>query len=121
MRVQMLRITGCSNSSFWYSGKVGAVVPLIGLDAGEYVTREPSGFVNIVKIADAELVDVIPSVPECVSASAPPVSYRVVVEIEFNRPAQLDKFDPKTLEQEAFSRVRDLLIYRKVDATVKVG
>lgn len=37
--------------------------PLLGKDSGEYITREPAGFVNIIKCADAELVDVAPTQP----------------------------------------------------------
>lgn len=119
---KMLMITGCSNSSFWYAGKAGSVVDYLGLDRGEYITREPSGFVNIIKFADAELVDVVPSVPECSPAvDAQPLSYRVVVEVAFNKPEQLELFDVKALEREAVSRLRDMLNYRGVDAVVALG
>lgn len=72
----MLRITGCSNSSYWYAGKTGDVVPLLGLDRGEYLTREPGGYVNIVKVGDAEVVNVTPVDP--VPACQP---YREAIEI----------------------------------------
>lgn len=62
--MKMLRITGCSDSSFWYAGKVGDVVQLIGLDRDEWITREPAGFVNIVKHCDAEVVNVVAAEPE---------------------------------------------------------
>lgn len=75
--MKMLRITGCSNSSFWYAGMAGAVVQFIGLDRDEYVTREPSGFVNIVKFCDAELVDVTVAEPE-----APPMVWRESMSFE---------------------------------------
>lgn len=117
--MQMLRITGCSNSSYWYAGKVGEVVQYLGLDRDEFITREPSGYVNIIKFADAELVDVIPSVPQCAPAvDVHPVNYRVVVEVVFNKPDQLDRFDVTILKREAVSRLRDMLIYRKIDAEV---
>lgn len=120
--MQMLRITGCSNSSYWYAGKIGSVVPHLGQDSGEYITREPSGYVNIVKCADAELVDVTPAVPKCVRAgSAARKHYRVSVEITFNQPDQLDRFDPSILEREAVTRLRDLLIYRKIDAEASLN
>jgi hypothetical protein len=61
--MQMLRITSCSNSSYWYAGKIGSVVQYLGLDRDEYITREPSGYVNIIKFADAEVVDVLPASP----------------------------------------------------------
>lgn len=122
MQVQMLRITGCSNSSFWYAGKIGAVVPHLGYDAGEYITREPSGYVNIVKCADAELVDVVPSAPTCVpTAGALPVTYRVVIDVMFTKPDQLTRFDPKLLEQEVFQRLCETLNFHGLDVKVTFG
>lgn len=119
---QMLMITGCSNSSFWYAGKVGAVVDYLGLDRDEYITREPSGFVNIVKLGDAELVDVVPSTPACAPVvSAEAVVYRIALDVAFNKHSQLDPVITTLLEREAFSRLRDLLIYRKVDAVVSLA
>lgn len=119
---KMLMITGCSNSSFWYAGKIGSVVDFIGSDRGEYITREPSGFVNIVKFADAELVDVVPSVPECAPVvDAQPLIYRVVVEVTFNKHEQFHRFDSKALEREAVMRLRDMLIYCNIDAVVALG
>jgi hypothetical protein len=119
--MRMLRITGCSNSSYWYAGKIGSVVPYIGEDAGEYITREPSGYVNIVKCADAELVDVTAIVPKCMGAvNSDRYHYRVSVEVTFNQPDQLDRFDPTVLEREAVTRLRDLLIYRKIDAVASL-
>lgn len=87
MAVQMLRVTGWSSDSYWYAGKAGEVFRLLGTDmaAGEYITREPAGYVNIIKFADAELVDVVPTVPKCdaVCAAAPGLAestYRIVIE-----------------------------------------
>lgn len=51
-----LRITGCSDRSMWYAGMVGQVVDLLGEDHREYLSREPAGYVNIVKKTDAEIV-----------------------------------------------------------------
>ena len=116
---QMLMITGCSNSSFWYAGKVGAVVDYLGLDRDEYITREPSGFVNIVKVGDAEVVDVVPSAPACAPAvSAEALIYRIAIDVAFNKHGQVDQAITTLLEREAFSRLRDMLIYRKIDAVV---
>jgi len=118
---KMLMITGCSNSSFWYAGKVGAVVDYLGSDRGEYITREPSGFVNIVKLADAELVDIVPSIPECAPVvDALPVTYRLVLEVKFNKPEQLSALTANSLEREVVSRLRDMLLCRRIDAVVAV-
>lgn len=81
--MKMLRITGCSNSSFWYAEKVGDVVQLIGLDRDEWITREPAGFVNIVKHCDAEVVNVVAAEPEV----AP------LAEIRLDRNQKLTGFD----------------------------
>ncbi len=51
-----LRITGCTDRSMWYAGMVGEVVDLLGEDRREYLSREPAGYVNIVKKSDAEVV-----------------------------------------------------------------
>lgn len=91
MVVQMLRVTGWGSNSYWYAGKAGEVFRLLGTDfaAGEYITREPSGYVNIIKFADAELVDVVPTVPtapesDAVCATAPgriESKYQIVIEV----------------------------------------
>lgn len=102
MTVQMLRVKGWSSDSYWYAGKAGEVFRLLGTDlaAGEWITREPSGYVNIIKFTDAELVDVAPAAPSCtapdspdlessarerlasdVSSSETPLTYRVVLEV----------------------------------------
>ena len=60
---------------------------MLGTDlaAGEWITREPSGYVNIIKFTDAELVDVVPTVPKCdaVCATAPAQveSKQIVIEV----------------------------------------
>lgn len=51
-----LKITGCKDSSMWYAGLVGQRVPFLREDLDCYLSREPAGYVNIVKKADAELV-----------------------------------------------------------------
>lgn len=119
---RMLMITGCSNSSFWYAGKVGAVVDYLGLDRDEFITREPSGFVNIIKFADAELVDVIPSVPECAPVkSVEAVTYKIVIDVSFNNHAQLDPELTVLIERGAISHVREMLNISKIDAVVARG
>lgn len=92
---RMLMITGCSNSSFWYAGKVGDVVRLLGLDGDEYITREPAGFVNIVKHCDAEVVNVVAAEPEaaplCFHAKARPNDHRPLTGVDNYR--QLLEFE----------------------------
>lgn len=55
--MRKLRITGCSDRSMWYAGLIGKLVPFIGEDREEYLSREPAGYVNIVKKADAKVVE----------------------------------------------------------------
>lgn len=53
-----LRITQCKDPLMWYYKLVGQEVPFLGVWPGEgYKSREPAGFVNIVKFSDAEMVD----------------------------------------------------------------
>ena len=51
-----LRITGCTDRSMWYSSLVGERVPFLREEHDCYLSREPAGYVNIVKKADAEVV-----------------------------------------------------------------
>ena len=51
-----LRITGCSDASYWYSDKIGDVKEYLSVDGDEYVTWEDAGFINIIKTKDAELL-----------------------------------------------------------------
>lgn len=52
-----LLITGCSDHLMWYADKVGQRVPFVREDRDGLWGREPAGYVNIVRRADAELVE----------------------------------------------------------------
>lgn len=55
-----LLIHRCPDPHMWYSGMVGQRVPYLGewRDTPDvYKSREPAGYVNIVKKADATIVD----------------------------------------------------------------
>lgn len=55
--MKQLLIKSCSDSSLWYRDLVGQTVPLLKMPVfGEYLSREPSGFTNIVRECDAEVV-----------------------------------------------------------------
>jgi hypothetical protein len=59
--VPMLRITQCPDPMRWYAGMVGHLVPHRAgqqLDAGEYLSAEPSGFANLVQAEDCKEVKV---------------------------------------------------------------
>lgn len=58
--MKMLKIKSCSDPMMWYSDKVGGTFSLIGEMKGEgYATREPDGYINVVRYDDAEIVEVI--------------------------------------------------------------
>lgn len=55
-----LLITKCNDSLMWYSKLVGQTVPYEGewSDAPDvYKSREPAGYINIVKKTDAVIVE----------------------------------------------------------------
>lgn len=56
--MKMLRITGCSDSSMWYAGMVGQLVPLVTTWPEAYASLEPAGYINRVEFSDAEIVDI---------------------------------------------------------------
>lgn len=49
----MLLIVRCRDPLMWYSGMVGRCVPYLGEWPDGYKSREPAGFLNIVKKDDA--------------------------------------------------------------------
>lgn len=51
-----LLIIKCSDSLMWYSELVGKTVPLLREYEDCYMSREPTGFANIVKKEDAEII-----------------------------------------------------------------
>lgn len=54
--MRQLRITQCPNPFMWYADKVGQLVPCLRI-CGDYLSREDSGRVNIVRKGDAEVVE----------------------------------------------------------------
>jgi len=53
---QKLLITGVRDPLMWYADKVGELVPFVGMvEDGDYYSREPSGYINIVRKGDAEV------------------------------------------------------------------
>ena len=56
--MKQLRIIKCNDPLMWYAGMVGQYVPYLGEWRGEgYKSREPAGFINIVRFDDAEIVE----------------------------------------------------------------
>lgn len=56
--VLMLRINRCSAPHLWYVGKVGQLVPFVQAGIAEWWSREDAGHLNIVRLDDADLVEV---------------------------------------------------------------
>jgi hypothetical protein len=63
--MKVLQINKCSDSMFWYCALVGKQVPFIREINEGYLSREPSGYVNIVKKDDAEIIDTTNEVTQC--------------------------------------------------------
>lgn len=58
--IKAIKINSCSDPMFWYRKYVGTLVPFVrdlSLE-GFYLCREPDGYSNIVRITDAEIVEV---------------------------------------------------------------
>jgi len=55
--MKMLLIKSCHDSLMWYRDKVGEYVPYLRTCEDCYMSREPAGFSNIVKLEDAEIVE----------------------------------------------------------------
>lgn len=77
--MRMLRITGCRDGLMWYADKVGQLVELRGAIPEGYLSREPSGHVNIVLQADAQVVEIVPLENNDTPPAGP---LRVVLEVE---------------------------------------
>ena len=56
--MKKLLIKQCQDSMMWYADKIGQTVPFEGRWPDGYKSREESGCVNIVRYADAEVVEV---------------------------------------------------------------
>lgn len=55
--MKALKIVRCSDSMMWYRDQVGSIVPLVRITPDCYMSREPAGYSNIVKLEDAVVVD----------------------------------------------------------------
>lgn len=63
--MRALKIIKCSDSMLWYLPLVGQQVPLLReIDEG-FLSREPSGYVNIVLKDDAEIINTTNEVMQC--------------------------------------------------------
>jgi hypothetical protein len=51
-----IKILKCNDPSKWYYGREGEVYPLLAIEAVEYKTRAPSGYLNFISKQDSKLV-----------------------------------------------------------------
>ncbi|MFG0552159.1 hypothetical protein [Pseudomonas sp. yb_9] len=61
----------------WYADKVGQLVEYIRPCPEGYMSREPSGHANIVRVGDAEVVEVT-----VIEQAIPPGPLRIMLEVE---------------------------------------
>jgi len=52
-----LKLIKCSDPMMWYRSKVGEVVAFVREYDDCYMSREPAGYLNIVKKQDAEIIE----------------------------------------------------------------
>lgn len=55
--MKKLLIENCSDPQLWYADFVGQKVELLREDSEGYWSREPSGYTNIVRREDAQVID----------------------------------------------------------------
>jgi hypothetical protein len=55
--MKALLITQCSDSLMWYRNLVGSTVPFLRQYDDCYMSREPAGYTNIIKLCDAKIVE----------------------------------------------------------------
>lgn len=56
--MKALKIIDCSDPMMWYRNKIGHIVPLVKVHDDCYMSREPAGYLNIVKFEDAKIIEV---------------------------------------------------------------
>lgn len=52
-----LKITACTDPMMWYADKIGQIVPFLREESDCFISREPSGYINIVRKTDATIVN----------------------------------------------------------------
>ncbi len=51
-----LKIIKCSDPHLWYADRVGEELPLIREYSDCFMSREPEGYMNVIRKSDAEVV-----------------------------------------------------------------
>lgn len=57
--MKALKIVKCSDPLMWYQDKVGETVQLVREYEDCYMSREPAGYLNVVRLGDAEIVEIL--------------------------------------------------------------
>ena len=57
--MRALLIIKCSDSLMWYQDKVGETVQLVREYEDCYMSREPAGYLNVVRLQDAQVVEIL--------------------------------------------------------------
>jgi len=57
--MKALKLLNCSDQMMWYRDKVGEVVTFVREYEDCYMSREPAGYLNIVKKQDAEIIELV--------------------------------------------------------------
>lgn len=56
--MKFLLIEKCSDSMMWYRDKIGKLVRFVREEVDTFWSREDAGYINIVKLQDAKVVEV---------------------------------------------------------------
>ena len=56
--MKAIRITSCRDGHMWYAPFVGRLAVYRGYNSGEFLSREPAGYTNIILGCDGELIEV---------------------------------------------------------------
>jgi|APCry1669189034_1035192.scaffolds.fasta_scaffold143470_2 hypothetical protein len=56
--MKALKIIRCSDPLMWYSDKVGETVQLVREYEDCFMSREPAGYLNIVRLNDAQVIEI---------------------------------------------------------------
>lgn len=55
--MRVLLIEQCSDPQLWYAGLIGRTVPMLQVINEGYLSREPAGYLNIVRREDGRIIN----------------------------------------------------------------
>ena len=53
---KQILIKNCKDPARWYADKIGETVQYLGGTGSEYISLEPSGYINFVQYEDCEII-----------------------------------------------------------------